>query len=98
MRGHVADSSMCSRLLMLNFALLSQNSLHQICIEDAENRRRLHPYPENKVLPGEEVVPMPGPSPQFFNPPRNRYLLGWYYARRRVYLKSTDPDSLGLPI
>ena len=94
-RGHIGVSATCCRLLMLNFDPLSQSDLDLVAFDDAVNRRRLAPYDENKVLPGEEMVPMPGPSPQLFNPPRPKYLLGWYYARRRVHLKYTDPDSQG---
>ena len=83
---------------MLNFEPLSQAALDQVALDDAANRKRLFPFHENKALPGEQMTFMPGPSPQFFNPPRTFYVMGWHFARRRVYLQTTDPDAFGLPV
>ena len=77
---------------------MSQYWLDHVALSDAHNRKRLLPFPENKVLAGENAMPAEGPSPQFFDPPRPNYILGWYYARRRVFLKMTDPSSYGDPI
>ena len=65
--------------------------------EDAQNRARLAAldFPEHKALDGERVVDALGPSPQFFNPPRRNYVLGWFYARRRVHFNTTDESSYG---
>ena len=92
-----SDAPRCARLLMLNYEPLDQGCLDQVALDDAVNRARLSNlgFPENKVIPGEEAKPAEGPSPQFFNPPRDRYVLGWYHARRRVYFNMTEPASFG---
>ena len=99
-RGHYADAPRCNRLLMLNFEPLSQGALDQVSLDDALHRARMLSlgFPENKVLSGEAAIPCSGPSPRFLSPPRSQYILGWFYARRRVYFNITDPASFGGPL
>ena len=68
-----------------------------IVIEDAQNRARLAAmgFLDNRALEEEKVTPCFGPSPQFFNPPRQNFVLGWCYARRRFYYSITDPANYG---
>ena len=73
-------------MLLLNFEPLSPAALALVAASDASVRKQLKSenFFENKAK--NVMVPAAGPSPQFFNPPRDHYILGWYYARRRVYL------------
>ena len=85
-------------MLLLNFEPLSPAALASVAASDASVRKQLKSenFRENKAK--NVMVPAAGPSPQFFNPPRDHYILGWYYARRRVYLQYTDPDATGNPL